>query len=832
MKLFSFFSRRNRTKAASHRSLIKTLPLRLEFLEDRVVPAARLWTDLSDYAPGSTATIMGSGFGEGETIQLQVVHQDGLEGGEGHEPWLVTDGGPEDLDGIADGSFRTTWYVNPDDNEGADLVATATGLSSGEFASTLFTDGSAAPSAKLGQWADLDTEYQNGDLNQSNSTYFEGDSVAFRYFAADAVEGSRLVLTIHYQYLKNQGSTTINTYDFLTSDDASEPVTDTQRYGAANASKPSGFDLMAASNTQYVAIPDDPGITLDTGTRNFRIDSNHPVSVVSAVFSGVSGDDKVITLTLDMGTDGDSDAGEKIVDFAIFFGGHLARDPDWPGADNGSGDLSGAPFHMRVEGFVDDDKNGNSDSGEKNIGAEDRSIHNVGTPDDTPPFPGNIVITGHKYEDGDGNVNTTGDQTGLGGWTITITGPAGGTATTAATSGLWSFQITQAGTYTITEVDQSGWTQVGPTSYTITFDAQGNIVPPSTGGLYNNDFYNFHNVTICGVKYYDADMNGTQGQGEPTISGWPVTLTVTSGPFAGAYQTTTDATGHYCFGDLDNADGDNDPTTGSDLAPGTYTVTEGSQTGWVATTPTSCNVTVGGEGVQSGGTATCNFGNVKLDQCGGLTLGFWSNPNGKRILQANDDTTAATGWRKVLNDLNLRKANGDPYNVPTGPFTTAYNSFRTWLLDATATNMAYMLSAQLAATVLNTTVDIDSSTPGVQTAVDPNALIYVPGLNSWSSNPQGANLLGNLYSNGTWTTSGNFVKLSEVISNANALLALSGSILAGNTLRVYAEALKIVLDGVNNSNANNPSSPGPICVVGLAAWHDDNENGVIDPGEI
>ena len=45
----------------------------------------------------------------------------------------------------------------------------------------------------------------------------------------------------------------------------------------------------------------------------------------------------------------------------------------------------------------------------------------------------------------------------------------------------------------------------------------------------------------------------------------------------------------------------------------------------------------------------------------------------------------------LLAGLNLRNANGTDFNP------TTYAAFRTWILAATATNMAYMLSAQLSA---------------------------------------------------------------------------------------------------------------------------------------
>src|SRR5262245_15935855 len=80
---------------------------RLEFLESRLAPSATVVTDKPDYAPGSTAIITASGFQPGETVQLQVLHTDGLPNTDsngnyldGHAPWSVTDGGAGDRDGL------------------------------------------------------------------------------------------------------------------------------------------------------------------------------------------------------------------------------------------------------------------------------------------------------------------------------------------------------------------------------------------------------------------------------------------------------------------------------------------------------------------------------------------------------------------------------------------------------------------------------------------------------------------------------------------------------------------------------------------------------------
>ncbi|MBH0197524.1 MAG: LEPR-XLL domain-containing protein, partial [Nitrospira sp.] len=103
--------------------------------------AAVVTTDKVDYAPGETAIIVGAGFNTGETVELQVLHNDGVPNtGEGHEPWQVTDGSVSDLDGLLDGNIQTTWYVNPDDSLNSSFDLTAIGLSSGLLATATFTD--------------------------------------------------------------------------------------------------------------------------------------------------------------------------------------------------------------------------------------------------------------------------------------------------------------------------------------------------------------------------------------------------------------------------------------------------------------------------------------------------------------------------------------------------------------------------------------------------------------------------------------------------------------------------------------------------------------------
>lgn len=114
-----------------------------EGLEKRDMLAAAVFTDLANDSPGSTAYITATGYQPGEQIEFQVLHNDGTSNtGSGHAPWVVTDSGGGDLDGIVNGNVTTTWYVNPDDSSGSSFDLFAKGLSSGLLASTTFADAS------------------------------------------------------------------------------------------------------------------------------------------------------------------------------------------------------------------------------------------------------------------------------------------------------------------------------------------------------------------------------------------------------------------------------------------------------------------------------------------------------------------------------------------------------------------------------------------------------------------------------------------------------------------------------------------------------------------
>jgi protocatechuate 3,4-dioxygenase beta subunit len=213
--------------------LNNSLDTRLVLEDNNERDDAALTTDLDDYPPGATAIITGENFDPGETIELQVLHTDDIPNtGGGHDPWQVTDGGAGDLDGVVDGNFQTTWYVNPDDSADSAFELTATGLSSGETATYHFTDAGADFSidfaAAAPQIYDHDTgggAFEDKTINEDAVESLEGgdfavgDIVSY-YFNVnvkpDAVDRFPQTIEIDVSFLVNTtGATGVSHRDIV-----------------------------------------------------------------------------------------------------------------------------------------------------------------------------------------------------------------------------------------------------------------------------------------------------------------------------------------------------------------------------------------------------------------------------------------------------------------------------------------------------------------------------------------------------------------------------------------------------------------------------------------
>jgi len=263
---------------------------------------------------------------------------------------------------------------------------------------------------------------------------------------------------------------------------------------------------------------------------------------------------------------------------------------------------------------------------------------------------------------------------------------------------------------------------------------------------------------LCVNKFYDANVNGVKDPTECYINGWPIRV----------------------FAD-DNLIIERETAFCAVVDEGSYRVVEGDITNWVHT-----GAVINGQPFTGSGSPkevypvtlppdqTVEFGNVCLGAGGGLTLGFWSNKNGQNLENSSDFT--------FLTGLCLRNATGgnQDFNGTLAQNKTALNS---WLLSATATNMAYMLSAQLTAMELNVRHNF----------VNGAALVY------------GGDCIKNYFpgSNG-------FITISALITAAESELCLHGYTPAGNQYRAYQECLKTTLDnGNNNLNfvQSQPCSP-------------------------
>lgn len=249
-------------------------------------------------------------------------------------------------------------------------------------------------------------------------------------------------------------------------------------------------------------------------------------------------------------------------------------------------------------------------------------------------------------------------------------------------------------------------------------------------------------ATLCVNKFYDANANGIFDGSEVLIPDWKF--------FVDDLCRFTP----QCLM----------------LDAGSYNVCEDTpvEPNWVHTTASCVNVSV-----TAGQTTNVDFGNLCLGAGGGMTLGFWSNPNGQRLEVCSDFT--------ALNVLCLVNANGSPHDFPvSGNCNAAKTDLHNWILSANASNMANMLSAQLAAMKLNV----------LHNKVNGNALVYAG-------------------SCGNTGVGGAYITISDLMTAANGELCAHPVTLAGSPYRAYQECLKTALDKANNNLNFVQSQPCP-----------------------
>jgi hypothetical protein len=431
-----------------------------------------------------------------------------------------------------------------------------------------------------------------------------------------------------------------------------------------------------------------------------------------------------------------------------------------------------------------------------------------------PTEPGKVqsCFSGVKYRDDDKLGTLSAGEVGLAGWKIDITydptpgsdpsddgQTAPGSPVTTDADGAWSWcepehdEADGSTSYSFAEQQQAGWEQTGNKtdegvysggvlSHSLTNFVYSVEVPNDTSDTADNlDFGNIPQGTVFGGKYYDANRNGKWDDGEVFIDGWKILQNATA--FFTSGTGALDANGFLAN------------FTRSGLDPGTYTFAEvPSGAGWTQTGNTVSNnqtFTTGGASALLGPSVTpavaafayrvtipndqpssvskIYFGNVCSRTPGGLTLGFWSNKNGLALVDASDF--------EYLTALNLRNANGSARD-----FIDTLNKNKTalssWLTGANATNMANMLSAQLAATVLDVRHGFTNGTIPVDGTTTVNDLITYA--NSLLANPIAAGTFAG--QNGSVTV-------------------------ASSALRTEQDRVKTILDRINNGGSFFPPTP-------------------------
>jgi hypothetical protein len=354
------------------------------------------------------------------------------------------------------------------------------------------------------------------------------------------------------------------------------------------------------------------------------------------------------------------------------------------------------------------------------------------------------------------------------------TAPYSGTGTFTVSAGSFSFVVTDANGCTATttgNVSQpplltassvAGAIACNGGASTVTVSAGGGTAPYSGTGTFT--------VSAGSYSFTVTDANGCTATTTGTVTqGAPLTIAVNSPSVCAEACATLTASVSGGAGPFSYSwSGPNSFSSALNpihpTLPGTYTV--------IVTDANGCTGT--GSGVLN--VQLCLGGG------GGLTIGFWGNKNGQAILKKNDPA-----WRNLLNGLNLLSASPVTWPLSTAdPFLTVYSKFNAWLQAANATNMAYMLSAQLVGMELNVAFG----------SVNGSAQVFVgtpPGNCSLTYPPDGFG----------------FLTVNQLMADANDLLGSPGgkNTIASSDLRTCEEFVKNGLDRANNNVSFNQAAP-------------------------
>ena len=184
--------------------------------------------------------------------------------------------------------------------------------------------------------------------------------------------------------------------------------------------------------------------------------------------------------------------------------------------------------------------------------------------------PPSATLSGEVYNDLNGDGTLQAGDPGLSGWTVQLLDSSNTVVATTTTdsSGDYSFTGVIPGSYTVAVVAPTGYVPTGPTSGTLAVTAAAGQT------ITNLNFGEFQTVTLSGEVFDDVSDSGSFDTNDPGLSGWTVDLSNSSNQVIGT--ATTDTNGDYSF---------------SGLGPGTYSIAEVLQPGYIPTAPATGSFT-------------------------------------------------------------------------------------------------------------------------------------------------------------------------------------------------------------------------------------------------
>ncbi|GLC24100.1 SdrD B-like domain-containing protein [Roseisolibacter agri] len=292
--------------------------------------------------------------------------------------------------------------------------------------------------------------------------------------------------------------------------------------------------------------------------------------------------------------------------------------------------------------------------------------------------------TGVKYHDLNGNGTRDAGEPGIAGVTIKLL--SGGSPVQSAVTdanGAYTLSNILPGTYLVCEVLPDGYAQSAPNAGTTlgtgesladcpaatpAYGAKGYqiVVSASAQSFTGNDFGNFQNGSIAGVKISDANGNGTQDGGEVGLAAWPIHLFGTTGLGAAVHRhTTTNGSGQFTF---------------ANVPPGQYRLCEEQKAGFVQRFPTLATT-----GAIDCGALLASVHDPVLPGIGySLTLQSGQNLNAGLDFLNQPNQGCTPGFWQGGFGIDLWNTVNDPQwgppritNGSTNPFiqTTLFNSF-------------------------------------------------------------------------------------------------------------------------------------------------------------